>query len=158
MELCSPALVYLIFSFTQLFFDLSNKMINTAFMKLIVIIAVTTLLQILCQRGQETIAWLIVFIPFIFMSVVVGILLFVFGLDPTTGKIKPPPPNVTQDASGNIVVYDPYYNPRQPAYYKSPNVIVPVPMGYTAPTPYEPETKTISTPNTDITTTTISTG
>jgi membrane protein implicated in regulation of membrane protease activity len=34
------------------------------------------------------ISWVIVFIPFIFMSVVVAMLLYVFGLDPSTGKLN----------------------------------------------------------------------
>jgi len=156
MEFCSPALIYLIFSITQLFFDLSNHMYNTAFMKLLVIILITILLNILCQRGQTTIAWLIVFIPFIFMSVIVGILLYIFGLNPTTGAVKLPP-NVTTDPSGNVLVFDPYYDPRHhPVYYQSPNVVVPAPPP-APPAPYVPETKTVSGPNEDITVTTIPT-
>ena len=34
------------------------------------------------------ISWIIVFIPFIFMTVIVGILLYTFGLDPATGKLN----------------------------------------------------------------------
>lgn len=156
MEICSPALIYLIFSITQLLFDISNKMYNTAFMKLIVVIMITILLHILCQRGQTTIAWLIVFIPFIFMSIVVGLLLYIFGLDPSTGSIKLPP-NVSVDTSGNVVVYDPYYDPHKaPVYYSNPNIIVPKPAT-SPPEPYVPETKTVSSPNQDITITTIPT-
>lgn len=114
-------------------------------MKLIVIILITGMLQMLCMRGYETIAWLIVFIPFIFMSVVVGIMLYVLGLDPATGKIKLPA-NVSQDPSGNIVVYDPYYDPKYaPVYYASPNVIVPAPAT-APPAPYVPQTTTTSEP------------
>jgi len=154
MGLCTPAIVYIIFSITQILFDLQNNMLNTAFMKLLVIILITILLQILCARGYETIAWLIVFIPFIFMSVVVGIMLYVLGLDPSTGKIKLPP-NVTQDTSGNIIVYDPYYDPKHaPVYYKSPNVIVPQPAT-APPTPYESETTTKSNSTNTIEVTTI---
>jgi hypothetical protein len=162
MGLCSPALVYLIFSLTQLFFDISNAQYNTAFMKLIVIISVTVLLQILCQRDHTTVAWLIVFIPFIFMSIIVGIMLYIFGLNPATGRINPlPPPGVTKDNNGNIVVYDPYYDPAHPTVYAYPNVIVPVPTSPQPPPPppipYISSSKTTSQPNPDPTTTTIPT-
>lgn len=160
MGLCTPAIVYIIFSITQLLFDLSNNMINTAFMKLIVIMLITGMLQMLCMRGYETIAWLIVFIPFIFMSVVVGIMLYVLGLDPATGKIKLPP-NVSQDASGNIIVYDPYYDAKHaPVYYAAPNVVVPHPPSGPpppAPVPYVAEQPTTSAPTEDLQTTTIHT-
>lgn len=160
-SLCSPSLVYLFFSILQVFFDIKNKMYNTVFMKIIVIIVITILLNILCQRNQTLIAWMIVFIPFIFMSVIVGILLFIFKLDPKTGTINttqqstPPPPisttDVYNDASGNIIVFDPYYNPNaNPVYYKYPNIIIPKPPP-PPPSPYTPETKTISSPNTSIT-------
>ena len=49
---------------------------------------ITILLNALCQGGMGIISWIIVFIPFIFMSVIVVILLYVFGLDPATGKVK----------------------------------------------------------------------
>ena len=46
----------------------------------------TILLNILCDMGLGIISWFIVFIPFIFMTVIVTLLLFVFGLDPKKGK------------------------------------------------------------------------
>jgi len=162
MEICSPVLVYFIFSITQLFLDISNKMYNTAFMKLFVIIAISILLLILCDRGQTTIAWLIVFIPFIFMSVIIGMLLYMFGLNPTTGMVKLPP-NVSQDNGGNIVVYDPNYDPiNHPVYYKNPNIIIPY-ATYTQPIqppppppePYVAQNNTTSSPNENINETTI---
>lgn len=168
VSLCSPSLVYLFFSILQILFDVKNKLYNTAFMKLIVVIVITILLNILCQRGQTLIAWLIVFIPFIFMSVIVGILLFIFGLDPKTGKInilstpstQSPnnlPEDVYLDASGNVVVFDPYYNPSaNPVYYKYPNIIVPKPPP-PPPAPYNPETSTDNNTETENKTTTITT-
>ncbi len=47
----------------------------------------TFLLNILCSQGLGIISWIIVFIPFILMSIITAILLFVFGLDPYTGKL-----------------------------------------------------------------------
>ena len=131
--LCAPTIIYIVFSLIQVIFDLMNRMTNMAIMKVIVIIMISFLLEVLCKRGFITVAWLIVFIPFIFMSVIVGFLLYIFGLNPETGTIspKPLPAGVSKDKHGNIIVYDPYYNPLKNAVtYKKPNIIVPVPVPY----------------------------
>lgn len=88
MEICAPALIYLAFSLTQIIIDTFKGLYNTAFFKFIVMIIITFLLNALCQSGMGVISWIIVFIPFIFMSIIVAILLFVFGLDPATGKLN----------------------------------------------------------------------
>jgi hypothetical protein len=51
-------------------------------------IIITILLNALCESGMGIISWILVFIPFIFMSVIIAILLYVFGLDPATGKLN----------------------------------------------------------------------
>jgi len=88
MDICAPALIYIAFSLTQVIIDTFKGLYNTAFMKIIVMIIITILLNALCQMGMSIISWIIVFIPFIFMSVIVAILLYVFGLDPATGKLN----------------------------------------------------------------------
>jgi hypothetical protein len=134
MELCAPAIIYLIFSIAQILIDTFKGMYNTALIKAIVMILITFLLQILCERGLNIISWIIVFIPFILMSVIVTMILYIFGLNPTTGKINYNCPNddvdnVRTDSQGNIIIYDPYYNAnKNPVYYKSPNIIVPKPL------------------------------
>ena len=142
IDLCPPAIIYLIFSITQILIDLYNGLYNTVAMKIIVTVMVTILLNILCQRGLNVISWIIVFIPFILMTVIVTLLLYIFGLNSSTGSLNyacqsntsttcSNPTNV--DASGNILVYNPYYNSlTNPVYYQSPNIIVPKPP--TAPT------------------------
>jgi hypothetical protein len=87
-DLCAPALIYVAFSLTQIIIDTFKGLYNTAFFKVIVMIIITILLNALCQAGMGIVSWIIVFIPFIFMSVIVAILLFVFGLDPATGKLN----------------------------------------------------------------------
>jgi hypothetical protein len=87
-DLCAPALIYVAFSLTQVIIDTFKGLYNTAFLKFIVMIIITILLNSLCSAGMGIISWLIVFIPFIFMSVIVAILLFVFGLDPATGSLN----------------------------------------------------------------------
>jgi hypothetical protein len=129
-KLCAPAIIYLLFSITQMLIDTYKGLYNTVGMKAIVTIMVTLLLNILCERGLGVISWIIVFIPFILMTVIVSMLLYVFGLDVASGTInkKQDITNVKVDENGNIIIYDPYYNALvNPVYYKQPNIIVPKP-------------------------------
>jgi len=113
-NLCPPALIYLFFSATQVIIDLYKGLYNTAVLKFIIMIMVTILLNVLCQGGLGIISWMIVFIPFIFMTVVVSILLYVFGLNAATGEIKkqgphpPPPPKPDHIEEKEIIVVNPY--------------------------------------------------
>jgi len=136
INLCAPAIIYLIFSITQILIDTFKGLYNTAFMKIIVTVMVTLLLNILCDKGLTAVSWVIVFIPFILMTVIVSVLLYVFGLDAATGKLnyKCDGNNfdcgngITRDNLGNIIIYDPEYNSSSnPVYYKSPNIIIPNP-------------------------------
>ena len=86
-SLCPPAFIYLVFSFTQIIIDMFKGLYNTAFFKFIVMFFFTFLLNVLCKEGLGIISWIIVFIPFMMMSIVTAILLFVFGLNPATGKL-----------------------------------------------------------------------
>lgn len=88
MKICAPALIYVIFSLTHVIIDTFKELYNTAFFKLIVMIMVTFLLNALCQEGLGIISWVIVFIPFIFMTVIVTLLLYIFGLDAATGRLR----------------------------------------------------------------------
>ena len=87
-NLCPPALIYLIFSVTQVVIDTVKGLYNTALIKVWVAFIFTILLNYLCQLGLGIISWFIVFIPFLLMTLVVAILLLMFGLDPATGKLK----------------------------------------------------------------------
>ena len=136
LNLCAPAIIYLIFSITQILIDTFKGLYNTAFMKSIVTITVTLLLNILCEKGLSVVSWIIVFIPFILMTVIVSVLLYAFGLDASTGTLNTKcnnqttncGNNVTIDAMGNVIIYDPEYNPyKHPVYYQSPNIVVPNP-------------------------------
>jgi len=88
IKICNPALIYIIFSLTQIIIDTFKGLYNTAFLKMIVSILITILLDALCRSGMTIISWIIVIIPFIFMTVIVSILLYVFGLDVATGKMN----------------------------------------------------------------------
>jgi hypothetical protein len=134
INLCPPAIIYLIFSITQILIDTFKELYNTAFIKFIVMIMITLLLNILCKSGLGVISWIIVFIPFILMTVIVSMLLYVFGLNPTTGSLNyssntKNKKNVSIDQNGNIIIFDPYYDAlKNPVYYQSPNIIIPTPL------------------------------
>lgn len=87
-RLCGPALIYFFFSITHVVMDTGKGLYNSALMKLIVTILFTIFLNYLCDSGMQLIAWFIVFIPFILMTLIISILLYVFGLDPSSGKIN----------------------------------------------------------------------
>lgn len=84
-KICSPALIYLIFALTQIIIDIFKSLYSQAIFKFIQMIFFTILLNILCMRGLGIVSWMIVFIPFILMTVITGILMTVFGLDPSVG-------------------------------------------------------------------------
>jgi hypothetical protein len=129
INLCPPAIIYLFFSLTQIIIDLFKGLYNTASVKTMVMVIVTFLLNILCKQGLDVVSWIIVFIPFITMTVIVSLILYAFGLNAATGKINYN--NIKTDASGNILIYDPNYNPIvKPVYYSSPNIVVPNPNIY----------------------------
>jgi len=142
INLCVPAIIYIIFSITQIIIDTYKGLYNTAIIKTIIMFMITTLLQILCDRGLNVVSWIIVFVPFILMTVIVSIILYVFGLKSSTGSINSTSnkndnsnnngtacgKNVYKDSEGNIVIFDPYYDAKKnPVYYESPNIIVPKP-------------------------------
>ena len=85
-DICTPALIYLIFSITQIVIDTVHGKYNMAFIKLWVSLIFTILLNFLCTSGLGIVSWLIVFIPFMLMTVIVSLLLLMFGLDPLTGR------------------------------------------------------------------------
>jgi hypothetical protein len=142
LNLCAPALIYVAFSLTQVIIDTFKGLYNTAFFKIIVMIIITILLNSLCQAGMGIVSWIIVFIPFIFMSVIVAILLYVFGLDPATGKLNIKCDNCDASSNtnkgGNLIYSSTIKTPNKQQKY--------VDVTY-ADTPSEPnETHTYSAP------------
>jgi hypothetical protein len=86
-SLCSPALLYIAFSITQIIIDIFKNLYQTAIIKFFVMIIFTAILNILCNRGLTVVSWFIVFIPFIMMTIMTSLVLFAFGLSPATGKL-----------------------------------------------------------------------
>ena len=102
---CGPALLYLGFSLIQIVIDLYKGLYNTTFIKFIVMVLFTIFLNILCKSGLTIISWFVVFIPFISMTVITTLLLFVFGLDPSVGNLNYDILN-TGAMGGNIFTYN----------------------------------------------------
>jgi len=102
-KLCPPALIYIVFSLAQILIDTFKGLYNTAFMKFVVAILVTLLLNGLCDGGLGVISWIIVFIPFILMTFVVAMLLYIFGLNTTIG----PAPQLNTTTSSIYITKQP---------------------------------------------------
>jgi len=120
LNLCAPALIYVAFSLTQIVIDTFKGLYNTAFLKVFVMIIITILLNALCQAGMGIISWVIVFIPFIFMTIIVTILLYVFGLDPSTGKLNIKCDNYNDSSakkSGNLIFSSTIKKPNKKVKY-----------------------------------------
>ena len=94
--ICPPAALYLAFSLIQILIDMFRGEINIAFLKFLVMIVFTIALNMLCTAGLGVISWLIVFIPFILMTYITTILVFVFGI-PKTTDINPEQPDPRPD-------------------------------------------------------------
>tara|TARA_B100001093_G_scaffold295838_1_gene282135 strand:+ start:370 stop:720 length:351 start_codon:yes stop_codon:yes gene_type:complete len=85
-NICPPAMLYIVFSITQIIIDIFKNLYNTAFLKFIVMIIFTIALNLLCKAGLGVISWFIVFVPFIMMTIITTLLLFVLGLHPAKGR------------------------------------------------------------------------
>jgi hypothetical protein len=88
--ICLPAFVYLVLCIIQIVLDFYNGLYNTAFIKIIVTIIITFILNLLCYMDLGFISWIIVLVPFLFMSLIVTIILYGLGYDAATGtSIQP---------------------------------------------------------------------
>jgi len=89
MQFCAPAIIYIGFTLTHIIIDTFKQLYNLAFMKFLVMIVFTLVLNILCKKGLGIISWFIVFVPFIFMTIISSTLLFAFGLNPDSNTFIP---------------------------------------------------------------------
>ena len=87
--LCAPALLFVAFSLTQVLIDIYRAAYETALVKFTVMIVFTFLLNVLCQQGLSLISWMIVFIPFIMMTLITALILVMLGLSPDVDVRKP---------------------------------------------------------------------
>ena len=81
-----PALIYLVFSMTHVVIDTYKGLYNTAIIEFWLSAVFTVLLNLLCTHDMGIIAWFIISIPFLLMTVIAALLLFAFKLNPATGE------------------------------------------------------------------------
>lgn len=81
MKLCSPALIYLIFSLVSIFVDLYYRFTHDAITKTITVIFITFLLNLLCKRGYKSVSWFIVLAPFLTLFFIILTIIFIFGMN-----------------------------------------------------------------------------
>ena len=72
---CTPVSFYLVFMGIQIFMDFVNGNIINAIIKFPITIIFVTLLTILCQRNLTVMSWIIVFVPFIFTTLISAFIL-----------------------------------------------------------------------------------
>jgi hypothetical protein len=83
--LCAPALLYVILCSIQIIIDFIQGLYNTAFIKIGITIVMTIVLNLLCEIDLGIISWIIVLIPFIFMTIIASIILVALGLNKSSG-------------------------------------------------------------------------
>lgn len=80
--LCPPALLYAVIMLIYLVLELSNKKYHQAFVKAIVGIIFTCILQAFCQMSLGLVSWIFVMIPIIFYTYITLLTFFIFGVNP----------------------------------------------------------------------------
>jgi len=83
--ICTPALLYVILCSIQIILDFINGLYNTAVIKIGITIVMTFILNILCDIDLGIVSWIIVLIPFLFMTIIASIILVSLGLDKSDG-------------------------------------------------------------------------
>jgi hypothetical protein len=87
-ELCGPAIVYIGFTLIQIIIDLYKNLYGNAFLKFIIMIILALVINILCNMGLTILAWFLVFIPIIMMTIISSLLLRIFGTNPEPELMK----------------------------------------------------------------------
>jgi hypothetical protein len=80
--LCPPALLYATIMLIYLILELSHEKYHQAFVKAIVGIIFTCILEAFCQMNLGLVSWILVMIPIIFYTYITLLTFFVFGLNP----------------------------------------------------------------------------
>ena len=73
--ICTPALLYLILCCIQILLDFTQGLYNIAYIKILITIVMTFVLNTLCNLDLGIISWFIVLIPFFFMTIISSVIL-----------------------------------------------------------------------------------
>jgi len=87
MDLCTPALVYLVLSAISFIATAKDMTASSLFLQALFVFLWTFLLNALCQRGYTALSWVLVLLPLIFLVIVI---VFVGELV-LSGKLTPVP-------------------------------------------------------------------
>jgi len=119
-SLCGPAIIYIGFSLIQIVIDIFKGIYNNAFIKFIIMIILGTVINILCEKGYTIIAWFLVFIPIIMMTIISTLLLRVFGTSPDTHIMRDRIKDISNnlDSSGNYFPGDYTLKQQKQAYLR----------------------------------------
>lgn len=107
MKVCAPALIYCLFVLTQIIIDIFKLEYQHAFVKFIIMIIITFLLNLLCERDLSFVSWMIVFIPFIFTTYLTFLLVYLFGYNTLSGNLNEQKKMNTK-TNKEIIVYNKY--------------------------------------------------
>lgn len=119
-SLCAPAIVYIGFSLIQIIIDVYKGVLSEAFIRFVVMIVFSTIINILCNLGFTIIAWFLVFIPIIMMTIISSLLLKVFGLNPDEKNLRSKIKNSSDndlDNSGNYLSGGNLLNQQKYSYF-----------------------------------------
>lgn len=88
-QVCPPALIFVIYMAIQVVIDIFQGYFNTAIVKIIILFIFGAGLNMLCQEGFTVVAWILIFIPFVLMSLIVVIILYMLDKKDTVGNEEP---------------------------------------------------------------------
>ena len=94
---------------TLILIDLYKGVINDAFIKFIVMVVFSLIINILCDLGYKVVAWFLVFIPIIMMTLISTLLLKVFGTNPDEKDLRSQIKRGGKDIPNNVVDKDGRY-------------------------------------------------
>ena len=87
-QLCTPALIYMLFSLAYIFSDMYVHHYSSALLHFLIMSVIALALNALCQQGLFALAWLIVFVPFITMTIISAVMFLVLLSNKFGSKTK----------------------------------------------------------------------
>ena len=88
IQICPPALIFVIYMTIQVVIDIFQGFYNRSFVKIVLLFLIGGGLNVLCENGYTIVAWVLVFVPFVLMSLVVVLILFLLKKKETSGDVK----------------------------------------------------------------------
>ena len=109
IKICLPAIVYSVIVSTQIIIDIFKGYYQYALMKFIIMIIITGLINLLCQRELTSVGWIIVLVPYMYIIFLTFLLLYLFGFNIVTKQLyvattstTSQPPSSSQSNSGSF--------------------------------------------------------